>query len=534
MKSHLQRSRSRLAVVMITGMLILSALVGAGLLAMREFDSIVHGMYHGNTRPITHLANIRAAETNIRRLQWRILAQRDPLLTAQLAAQIREKLALIDTEWARYYPAGISSPHEAALARQLAEDQPRFAAIVTENLRLLEAGDYDGATRRLLSQLPFLDRTDRMVTEDIDTNAAQAASSASASESMIGAMTRMAIAAMVIAVLGAMAVALRLMGQRDDALRKSLEHLVLVDQVFELSMDSVIITNKAGTITKVNPSFCRMTGYAEAEVLGRNPRMWSSGRQSPQFYQEMFRRLEAEGRWQGQMWNRRKNGDLYLESISVTRIGGHGNDDAHYAAICSDITERQMEEAQREYLATHDPLTGLPNRLLFNERLGQAIARARRAGSQVAILFVDLDHFKSINDTLGHDAGDTALCTVAQRLRGTLRDSDTVARLGGDEFAIVLEDLHDRAHIEPIARKLLSAVGEPIQAGSHAVSVTPSIGISIFPAHGADPRQLVTRADQAMYVAKRHGKNAVRFFDAAAAASQADAAGMSVVHNVHS
>lgn len=534
LKSHLRRSRSRLVVVMISGTVILSALVGAGLLAMRAFDSLVHGMYQGNTRPITQLANLRAAETNVRRLQWRILAQRDPLLTAQLVAQIRAKQALVEAEWASYYPAGVSSPREAELARQLIDDLPRFAGLVAENLRLLEAGDYDGAMRRLLSQLPFLDRVDQLVTEDINTNAAQAASFASTSESMIDMVTRMAITTMVIAVLAVMAVALRLMRQRDDALQMALDHLVLVDKVFEMSMDSVIITDRSGTITKVNPSFCRMTGYTEAEVLGRNPSMWSSGRQSPDFYREMFRCLEADGRWQGQVWNRRKNGDLYLESLSILRLGGAASGDGHYAAICSDITKRQLEEERREYLATHDPLTELPNRILFNERLGQAVARARRDGSLVAILFVDLDHFKDINDTLGHDAGDTALCAVAQRLRRTLRESDTVARLGGDEFAIVLEDLHDRIDIEPIARKLLAAVGEPIQAGSHAVSVTPSIGISIFPAHGIEPRQLVTQADQAMYVAKRMGKNAIRFFDEAAAAPQAGVASMSAVHNVHS
>ncbi|CAG2151323.1 hypothetical protein LMG31506_04386 [Cupriavidus yeoncheonensis] len=486
-------------------------------MTMKELDSFLHTMYYGNTEPITHLADIRAAETNIRRLQWRILAQRDPAQTNELLAQMREKLALSEREWALYYPAGVSSPREAELARQLVVDMPRFVAIIHGSLDHLGTGNYDDAMQWLLTYIPFLDQMDERITKDIDVNAAQAASFVAKSASTIRVVTGTAIAIFVLAVIGVMTLALRLMRQRDDAVQESIEHLLMVDQVYKMSTDSVIITDKVGTITKVNPAFTKLTGYTEAEVLGRNPSMWSSGRQPPEFYREMFRCLEADGSWTGEIWNRRKCGELYLESISISRIGGA--DDAHYAAICSDITRQKMEEEQREYLATHDPLTDLPNRLLFNERLKHAIARAHRASSLVAVMFVDLDHFKEINDSLGHQAGDETLRTVAQRLRGGLREADTVARLGGDEFAVVLEDLHAHFQIEPIASKLLASVGEPILAVGNTVQVTPSIGISVYPDDGVDPRLLVERADHAMYAAKRAGKNAVRFFEEAAAES---------------
>ncbi|CAG2150644.1 hypothetical protein LMG31506_04252 [Cupriavidus yeoncheonensis] len=495
----------------------IAAVVFGGLIVMKKFDSLIHTIYYGNTKPITHLANIRAAETNIRRLQWRILAQRDPAQTEKLLAQIREKLALSEREWAHYYPAGVSSPDEAELARQLAADMPRFVAAVHGSLDRLGTGHYDDAMQWLLTVIPFLDHFDELVTKDINANAAQATGFVGMSESTIQVVTGTAVAMLALVVVGVMTLALRLMRQRDDAVQESIEHLLMVDQVYKMSTDSVIITDKAGTITKVNPAFTKLTGYTEAEVLGRNPSMWSSGRQPPEFYQEMFRCLEADGSWTGEIWNRRKCGELYLESISISRIGGAAADEAHYAAICSDITRQKMEEEQREYLATHDPLTDLPNRLLFNERLKHAIARAHRASSLVAVMFVDLDHFKEINDSLGHQAGDETLRTVAQRLRGGLREADTVARLGGDEFAVILEDLHAHFQIEPIARKLLAAVGEPILAVGHAVQVTPSIGISVYPDDGVDPRQLVERADHAMYAAKRAGKNAVRFFEEAVA-----------------
>lgn len=226
----------------------------------------------------------------------------------------------------------------------------------------------------------------------------------------------------------------------------------------------------------------------------------------------MWQCLVDQGHWKGRLRNRKKNGDLYLESLSITAIPGWKKCELNYVAVCSDITQQHAEQEYQGYLATHDALTGLPNRLLFQERLMQALARAHRSGARVAVMFLDLDHFKDINDSLGHAVGDGTLIKVAKRLRSVLRDVDTVARLGGDEFASILEDIHDVAQIEPVARKLLASVGKPILSEGHQVYVTPSIGVSIYPDHSIIPDELVDQADQAMYDAKKSGKNAVRFF----------------------
>jgi len=302
--------------------------------------------------------------------------------------------------------------------------------------------------------------------------------------------------------------------ERDEALLKSNYHLRLADRVFESTLDGVMVTDLNGVIERVNPAFTQLTGYSQTEVIGRSPRLLSSGRQGPAFYQEMWSQLRAHGHWKGEIWNRRKNGELYLEYLSVSGIYNQTGHCTHYAAIFSDITNRRLAEERLNHLAMHDALTDLPNRTLFSERLKQAIARAKRAAKRVAVMFVDLDRFKLINDTMGHGVGDETLKVIATRLKEAIRESDTVARLGGDEFTIIIEDIEDIRHVAQIAQALLSVVGQPIDVGGRSVFVTPSIGISIYPDDGTDQKQLLMQADRAMYEAKDEGKNNFRFFAA--------------------
>lgn len=300
--------------------------------------------------------------------------------------------------------------------------------------------------------------------------------------------------------------------ERDGALLASQRHLRLADRVFESTRDGVMITGLDGTIERVNPAFVELTGYEQAEVIGRDARLLSSGRESAAFHRAFWAALTERGYWQGEIWNRRKDGELFLAHLSVSSIGDAQGQPSHFAAIFSDITKRRLAEERLSYLATHDVLTDLANRTLFNERLEQALARARRSLRRVAVMFVDLDRFKLINDTLGHAVGDETLKIVAQRLTRAVRATDTVARLGGDEFAIVVEDIDNVRDAGQIAQAVLSAVGQPIRAAGTNVFVTPSIGISLFPDDGATTRQLLMQADRAMYDAKDAGKNSFRFF----------------------
>ncbi|WP_063925991.1 EAL domain-containing protein [Cupriavidus sp. IDO] len=300
--------------------------------------------------------------------------------------------------------------------------------------------------------------------------------------------------------------------ERDDALFESRYNLRLADRVFESSMDGVMVTNLQGNIERVNPAFTSLTGYTESEAVGRNARMLSSGRQSPEFYRAFWKVLREKGHWKGEIWNRKKDGELYLGYVSISGICDEDGRCSHYAAIFSDITGRRLDEERLSYLATHDALTGLPNRTLFSERLNHAMVRAQRTSKRVAVMFIDLDRFKLINDTLGHGIGDETLKVIADRLKHAVRESDTVARLGGDEFTIVAEDIEDIRHVGRIAQSLLHSVAQPVNVGMQPVFVTPSIGISMYPDDATEPKQLLMQADRAMYEAKEAGKNNFQFF----------------------
>ncbi|RQU20012.1 EAL domain-containing protein [Burkholderia cenocepacia] len=301
--------------------------------------------------------------------------------------------------------------------------------------------------------------------------------------------------------------------ERDEALGLARFNLRMADRVFESALEGIMVTDRRARIERVNQAFTRLTGYSEDEVIGRNPGLLSSGRQTPDFYKQLWHSLTTDGHWQGEIWNRRKTGELFLEYLTITSIRDSAGEISHYAAIFSDITQRRQAEERLGYLATHDVLTNLANRMLFEERLAHAISHAKRFGRKVAVMYLDLDRFKLINDTLGHNAGDEVLKTVAERIVANVRANDTVARMGGDEFALVLEEIDDVRDVGRVARKLLDEVARAIDIGDREIFVTPSIGISIYPDDGTAAEDLILLADQAMYGAKSRGRNVFQFFE---------------------
>jgi diguanylate cyclase (GGDEF)-like protein/PAS domain S-box-containing protein len=288
--------------------------------------------------------------------------------------------------------------------------------------------------------------------------------------------------------------------------------LQLAAEVFEHSLEGITITDRAGNILKVNPAFTAITGYSQEEVLGRNPRVLKSDRHDENFYQEMWRGLLADGRWEGEIWNRRKSGESYPEWLSISAVKDAAGRTTHYVAVFHDITEAKESEEQIRFQAYHDALTGLPNRLLLKDRLAVAINHAQRSDGKVAVLFLDLDNFKNINDSLGHIVGDWLLQSVAYRLLKLMRDEDTVARLGGDEFVVMIEDVVNVREAVLVAQRIIAAFAAPVVVGSHELFVTPSMGITLFPDDGRDPDTLIKNADLAMYQAKAAGRNDYRLF----------------------
>jgi diguanylate cyclase (GGDEF)-like protein/PAS domain S-box-containing protein len=277
----------------------------------------------------------------------------------------------------------------------------------------------------------------------------------------------------------------------------------LVVELIEASPTGIMVTDLDACIVAVNPAFSRITGFAAEEVVGKTPRLLASGRQRPGFYRRMWRTLAATGRWQGEIWNRRKNDQVYPQWLSIFALKDNQGGGVHYAAMFTDITTRKYAEGQLRRLATHDGLTGLPNRALALDRLTQALARARRNRTGVAVLYLDLDLFKQINDAWGHAAGDSVLREVARRLKACVRRSDTVARLGGDEFLLVLSEAAERRVAETVAAKVVRSLSRPIAAGECYCHVGVSIGISLYPQEGREAKELIRAADAAMYADKQ-------------------------------
>ncbi len=291
------------------------------------------------------------------------------------------------------------------------------------------------------------------------------------------------------------------------AAKEAEKALRLAASVVANTHEGVMVCDAMQRIIEVNPAFTRITGYPASEALGRKPSLLSSGRRSREQYPAMWQALHQYGHWQGEFWNRHKNGSLYAAASAINALRDADGQVTHYVSVFSDVTERKHQQEQLERLAHFDPLTGLPNRALLADRLQQGLARAQRARQGLAVCFMDLDGFKAVNDMHGHDAGDDLLAEVARRLQGGIRAGDTAARLGGDEFVLLLGGLRHPRECEDTARRVLHAVALPIEVEGHTVHVTGSMGISVFPRDGSDAEQLLRQADQAMYQAKQRGRN---------------------------
>ncbi len=308
---------------------------------------------------------------------------------------------------------------------------------------------------------------------------------------------------------------LRLIGTHTDITeRHEREEALRLAATVSLTMDEgVMITNIDNLITSVNPAFSIMTGYSEGEVIGKNPRLLASGLQTPEFYKGMWSQLGSTGSWHGEIQNRRKGGGLYLEWLSIKQVRNQRGQPTHYVAVFSDISERKADENRMRQLAHFDVLTGLPNRALFSDRLRQAVAKARRDNTQVALMFIDLDKFKPVNDDLGHHVGDMLLKAVASRLLDCVRrESDTVGRLGGDEFVVLLPEMESSGAAIAVAENILDALNQPFEIGQqkHQIHISSSIGVAMYPGHGSDQSLLLKSADAAMYRAKEGGGNRIQ------------------------
>lgn len=293
--------------------------------------------------------------------------------------------------------------------------------------------------------------------------------------------------------------------------------LRLAAAAFE-SHEAVVITDAQANIIRVNRAFSDITGYLPEEVTGRNPRIMSSGKHGPEFYADMWRCLLAEGKWSGEIWDKRKNGEIYPKWASITAIKNTRGEVGNYVAIFSDITSRKKAEEEIRHLAFYDALTHLPNRRLFLERLGTALSASARRNDYGAIMFVDLDHFKTLNDTHGHDRGDLVLKEMGDRIKSCIREIDIAARFGGDEFVILIEAASDERNdaarrVALVAEKIREALAQPCKIGEQEHQCSSSIGIRLFHGNEHPADVLIKHADMAMYQAKMSKRNTVRFFD---------------------
>ncbi|WP_306607130.1 EAL domain-containing protein [Azonexus sp.] len=304
------------------------------------------------------------------------------------------------------------------------------------------------------------------------------------------------------------------LAERYEAQRRAEDELRLYGTVFTHAAEGMTITDAQSRIVAVNPAFCAITGYSPDEVIGRTPALLNSGRQGEDFYRHMWAALQETGLWQGEIWNRRKDGGIFPEWLSIAAVRDRAGESKHYIGVFTDISERKESEAQIHHLAHHDALTGLPNRLLLEDRIEQGMLMSRRAGRQMAIIFIDLDRFKNINDTLGHEVGDNLLIQAAERGRAVLRDTDTLCRLGGDEFVAVLPQLENCQDAAHICRKMLAALCQPYLLAGHELTVSGSAGIALYPDDGESVSELLRKADAAMYRAKEDGRNTFWYFSA--------------------
>lgn len=293
---------------------------------------------------------------------------------------------------------------------------------------------------------------------------------------------------------------------------KSQESLRLFQKVFEGSEEGIMVTDPNRLILLVNPAFSRLMGYMPEELLGETPRKLASGHHDRSFYAAMWLSINTFGHWHGEIWNRRKNGEIFPEWLTISAVNDSNGKTSHYIGIFSDISERKNAEEQIRYLSSHDALTGLPNRMLFKDRLENAIAFADRSQHKVAVLNLDLDQFKMLNDSLGHTAGDELLCWVTSQLKECVRSTDTLCRPGGDEFFIALTNMPDTDSISTLVDKIIEELAKPFVLEGRHLSLSCSIGIAVYPDDGGNFETLMKRADKAMYQAKDAGRNTYRYF----------------------
>lgn len=286
----------------------------------------------------------------------------------------------------------------------------------------------------------------------------------------------------------------------------------LASLIYQGSSEAVLVTDKDNRVTAINPAFTRMTGYELEEIRGENPGLLQSGRHDSGFYRQMWQEIRQQGFWQGEIWNRRKNGEIFPEWLTINTIRDQAGEVLRYVSLGSDITDKVRSDELIWRQANFDFLTGLPNRYMFNDRLEQEIRKAHREQSVLALLFIDLDRFKEVNDTLGHPVGDKLLIETAERINACVRESDTVARLGGDEFIVMLTQLADASDAEKIAQHILGSLARPFVFSGDATYITASIGITLYPEDSTGSEQLLRNADQAMYAAKNAGRNRLSYF----------------------
>jgi diguanylate cyclase (GGDEF)-like protein/PAS domain S-box-containing protein len=295
--------------------------------------------------------------------------------------------------------------------------------------------------------------------------------------------------------------------------RKNIEQeLQLYSLVLKNSSEGMVVTDADNLIIAVNPAFSKITGYSFEEVRGKNPKMLKSGRHDRAFYHAMWDEITSTGQWQGEIWDKRKDGEIHAKWLTINTIRNDDGTIHRYVALFSDITEKKKSEELIWRQANFDTLTGLPNRDMFRDRLGQEVKKSIRAELPLALLLVDLDQFKEVNDTLGHAVGDMLLIEAAHRISACVRESDTVARLGGDEFTIVISEISDNTHVEDVAQKIISNLAEPFHLGDEVVYISASIGITLYPNDSIDIDALMKNADQAMYAAKNKGRNRFSYF----------------------
>jgi len=299
------------------------------------------------------------------------------------------------------------------------------------------------------------------------------------------------------------------------------KHQQVAASVFTHAHEGITITDPTGTIIDINARFTQITGYSLEDVLGKNPRILQSGRQDKAFYTAMWHDLTTQGHWSGEIWNQRKNGEVYPEILNISAVLDSQGNTLHYVALFSDITAIKRHQSELERIAHFDTLTGLPNRLLLSDRMTQAMVQCQRHGKSIAVVFIDLDNLKTINDSHSHEAGDTVLVTVSQRMKEALRDGDTLARVGGDEFVAVLTDLDDSQDSNPVIQRLMGIADEEVVISvpdgnggeKQALKVSTSIGVTFYPQDDVDAEVLIRHADHAMFLAKQAGKNRYHLFD---------------------